>query len=255
MGLFIRSFSQFFGASKFIRKNNLYYFYLIPFLVSVIAYYLLFQVIANYTGLGMDWLTDQLGIEAFINSHEKVWWGKVLKWFEWLIERVIILFVFLLGMIINKYILLALLSPWFAYISEKTEKVMHGTEYNTRLIQLLQDAWRGVIISMRNFVYELSINLICFFFSLFLPVLAPLLFMVNVYAGSYFFGFAMLDYVCERKRLSINESILLIRKNKRVALGIGFGMWLLNYIPVFGLTYASVNGAVASSLLQLETKV
>ena len=254
MGLFIQSFSSFFGASKFIRKNKLYYFYVIPFLVSIVAYYFLFKLVSTYTHLGIDWLTDRFGIEAFIQSHETAWWGKVLKWFEWLVEIIFVLFVFLISMIINKYILLAALSPWFAYISEKTESVLVGTDYKTTLAQLLKDAWRGVLISGRNFIYEISVNLFCFVLSIFVPILAPVVFAINLYIGSYFYGFSMIDYVCERKEMGVKQSVLYIRKNKQVALGIGFGMWVLNYIPVFGLTYASVNGAVSASLQLGESK-
>jgi CysZ protein len=253
MGLFIQSFSSFFGASKFIRKNKLYYFYIIPFLVSLVAYYFLFKMVSNYTQLGIDLLTDRFGIEAFIQTHETAWRGKILQWFEWLIKIILVLFAFVITMIINKYILLAVLSPWFAYISEKTENVLFGSEYKTNISQLLKDAWRGVLISGRNFVYELSINLTCFVLSIFVPVLAPIVFAINLYAGSYFYGFSMLDYVCERKTMNVKESVSYIRKNKQITLGIGLGMWLLNYIPIFGLTYASVNGAVSASLQLSES--
>lgn len=248
MHSFVQSFTGFFGASKFIRKNRLYYFYLIPFFVSLISYYFLFQYTQEYTQMGLDWLTQKWGIDTFLGVHADDWWGKVLNWIKGFFRFSLTIGVFFISMIIVKYILLALLSPWFAYISEKTEKISTGKEYDTGILQILSDAWRGVLISMRNLVYELSINLFCLVLGLFVPFLSPILFGINLYAGSYFFGFSMMDYVCERKRMNVKESVHYIRKNKQSAIGIGLGMWLLNFIPIFGLTYASVNGAVAASL-------
>jgi len=244
----VQSFSDFFAASKFIRKNKLYHFYIIPFLVSLVSYYFLFQYTSEYTQMGLDWLTEKWGVDSFLGAHSDDWWGKVLGWIKGFFSVSLTIGVFFISMIIVKYILLAIMSPWFAYISEKTEKIHTGKEYDSGFLQLLNDAWRGVLISLRNMTYELSINLLCLILGIVIPFLSPLLFFINLYVGSYFFGFSMMDYVSERKRLGVKESVIYIRKHKKVALGIGLGMWLLNFIPVFGLTYASVNGAVAAAL-------
>lgn len=242
MGSVIGSFSSFFGASKFIRKNKLYYFYLVPFVVSLVVYFFLGKYVTEYSKEGLDWLTQKYGIDAFLGSHAEDWWGKVLNWIKGFFRIGLAIGAFFVSMIIVKYILLALLSPWFAYISEKTEKIVAGTDYNTTVFQLLNDAWRGVLISIRNLIYELSVNLLVLILGLIVPVLSPLVFVINMYIGSYFFGFSMMDYVSERKQLGVKQSVNYIRRNKGIAVGIGFGMWMLNYIPVIGLTYASVNG-------------
>jgi CysZ protein len=250
---FLNSFTDFFGASKFIRKNKLYYFYIIPFIVSLIVYYFLFHYVRDATDMAISYVLDIWGIERFLDVHEKDWWGKILNVLTSIFKFSLGIGAFLLSMVVMKYILLAIMSPWFAYISEKTESKINNTNYPFSWSQLLKDAWRGVLISGRNFIYEISINLGCFILGLFVPFLSPILFMVNLYAGSYFYGFSMMDYVCERKKMGVKESVLYIRQNKGVSVGIGFGMWLLNYIPIIGLTYASVNGAVSASL-QLNAK-
>lgn len=191
---------------------------------------------------------DKWGVDHFLSEHDEDWWGKILNVITSIFKFSLGIGVFFISMVVMKYILLAVMSPWFAYISEKTERVVSDKDYPFSWKQLMIDAWRGVLISFRNFFYEISINLICFVFGIFVPLLAPVLFFTNLYAGSYFYGFSMMDYVCERNKMGVKQSVQHIRKNKGVALGIGLGMWLLNYIPVFGLTYASVNGAVAASL-------
>ena len=248
MGSFIQSFKDFFAASKFIRKNKLYYFYLVPFLVSLLVYYFLFQWVKDGTDMGVSFLLDKWHVDSFLESHDSNWWGKALSVITSIFKFSLGIGAFFISMVIVKYILLAIMSPWFAYISERTEQILNNTSYSFSLKQILIDAWRGVKISIRNFLYEISINILCFILGVFVPVLAPLLFFTNLYAGAYFYGFSMLDYVCERNKMGVKESVHFIRKNKGVAVGIGLGMWLLNYIPIIGLTYGSVNGAVASNI-------
>lgn len=247
MKSFVESFTGFFAASKFIRKNRLYYFYLVPFIFSLIVYYFLFKYVREGADSMVEWLMGKWGIDQFLTSHSEDWWGKVLNFLTGIFKFSIGIGTFFISMVIMKYILLAFLSPWFAYISEKTEKKINNQDYPFSWIQLLKDAWRGVLISIRNFAYEISINLLCFVLGIFVPILSPLLFLINLYVGAYFYGFSMMDYVCERKKLGVRDSILYIKKRKGVALGLGLAMWLLNYIPIFGLTYASVNGAVSAS--------
>lgn len=103
------------------------------------------------------------------------------------------------SVIISKYILLIILSPWLAFISEKTAQVNAGQQVVFSWAQLINDEWRGVLISMRNFIYELGINLTVLLVSLFFPLITPLAFVINLYVGAYFYGFSMMDYACKRK--------------------------------------------------------
>ena len=69
--------------------------------------------------------------------------------------------------------------------------------------------------------------------------LANLTNLIELNLSSYFYGFAFMDYSNERKKLSIKESILFIRKNKGFASGVGSLFSLCFFIPVIGGVMAS----------------
>jgi CysZ protein len=50
--------------------------------------------------------------------------------------------------------------------------------------------------------------------------------------GFFYYGFSFLDYVNERRRLNIDESILFIRKHRGLAIGIGSVYTFLILMPV-----------------------
>jgi CysZ protein len=104
-------------------------------------------------------------------------------------------------------------------------------------------------MAFRNLFYELGITL--------LVIIATLIPVVNIISGplsavllffitSYFYGFSYMDYTCERKKIKKNDSILLIRKYKGMAIANGtlFSVTLL--IPFCGIMLASFSAIIAS---------
>jgi CysZ protein len=84
----------------------------------------------------------------------------------------------------------------------------------------------------------------------------------NFLLSSYFYGFAFMDYSNERKKLSIKESILFIRKNKGFASGVGSLFSLCFFIPVIGGIMASflavicvVNATLGIEEIDQKTKL
>lgn len=153
----------------------------------------------------------------------------------WFLLRMILeISVSLLLMKFAKYLVVILLSPLLAHLSEKTERIITGNKYPFDFNQLVKDVKRGIRIALRNFMWEYFFFLIIFIVS-FLgwkdPRSAPIFYLTFV-IGFFYYGFSFLDYTNERRKLDIDESILFIRKNRGLAISIGMMYSFMILVPV-----------------------
>ncbi len=149
------------------------------------------------------------------------------------------------GLLIYKYVLIIILSPFMSLISEKIELRLYNQESKQSIIEFGQSILRGLRLSLRNIIREMFLLLLLLFLSLF-PVInfitTPMMFFVQ----AYYAGFGNMDYTMER-HLSFNESIFFVKNNKGVALANGTIFLLLLFIPIVGLFVAPIFATVAST--------
>ena len=113
--------------------------------------------------------------------------------------------------------------------------------------RFVSDVLRGVVLAIRNLVIEFTILFSLFLFS-FIPILgwiAPFLMLVVEF---FFFGFSMIDYSNERKKMSVSESTRFIFANKGLATANGGVFYALLLVPVLGLMIGPTYGVVAATL-------
>jgi CysZ protein len=119
-------------------------------------------------------------------------------------------------------------------------------------VQLLKDAGRGILIALRNGFLELSITLllwtVTFFMPLLIPVSAVLLFLVS----AYFYGFSMFDYAFERRRMRVTESVRKVNANLGMVLANGALFSLLSKLWIVGLVCVPLMAAVGATLALVE---
>jgi CysZ protein len=155
-----------------------------------------------------------------------------LVWY--LIYALIEVSVGLLLMRFAKYMVVALLSPLLAHISEKTERILTGVKQPYSWHQFKEDIIRAVKLIIRNFIwyylYFLIIQLVAFIFWE-KPSESPLQWL-NVLICAYYYGFSFMDYVNERRRRSVNESIAFIRNHSGLAISIGLLYYFMIFVPV-----------------------
>jgi len=157
---------------------------------------------------------------------------------------------------LSKYLVLALMSPVMAYLSERTEQILTGKKLPFDLAQFIRDVFRGIAIALRNLFMELILGwallAIQLIISLFFPpaavILAPFIPIISFGVGAYFFGFSTIDYAFERKRYSLRKSVQTMRSMKGVAVGNGALFSILFYIPFIGVSIATVTCTVAAVL-------
>lgn len=167
----------------------------------------------------------------------------------------VILWIILMMMYFSwfKYIWLIVGSPVFGYLSEKTESIIEGKEYPFSFIQLMKDITRGVKLALRNAlwqtVYTISILLLSF-----IPVAGWITPMISLFVECYYYGFSMLDYSCERQKLSPSQSIEFISKRKGLAIGNGLVFYLMHTVVIIGWVLAPAYAVIAATLSLYDQK-
>jgi len=234
---------SYYRAHSFINKHNLWKWILIP----GIAYLILFSVSIYFFGKSatavIDYLMIQTGLQNWVHKMQNSLISFLFTFAGTVLWLLLMLFYFSLF----KYIFLIIGSPLFAYLSERTEAIIEGKEFIFEWKQLWKDMIRGIRLAVRNTlwqtVYVLSLILLSF-----IPVVGWITPVIMVLVECYYYGFSMLDYSCERHKLSTAESIDFIGKHKGLAIGNGIVFYLMHLIPFLGWVLAPAYAVVAATI-------
>ena len=219
-------------AFSFIRKNELSWTFLIP-----VALFLLLLSVGLYS---IGELTEYLTMKVLTNY---VYDGLVSSLLLILFR---ILFFIVIGMW-GGYIIVIIMSPFLAYISEKTEKIITGNDYPFNLSQFINDVIRGILLALRNFCMEMLISIVFFLCSFFTAAMAaPFVSVILFLVSAYFYGFSFIDYTNERRKLSVKQSVRYVGQRKAMSCGHGFIFALLLYIPVLGVALSAFYAIIAT---------
>jgi len=230
-------FNTYSDAHKFIFKNGLWGYLFIPGIINILLIVGVFMFASAFGGTISTWLLDLFALDST--------WLKVLLGF--FISLVIKLLLFLVYMLFYKYLVLIIMSPFLALLSERTEELLTGNEYPFNFSQFLRDVLRGIAIALRNMFLEL-LFVIGFYLLAFIPLVNLLGMLFLFLTQSYFYGFSMLDYSNERHKRSVRESVSFVRKFKWVAVSNGVVFYLLFIIPFAGWLVAPSYAVVAATL-------
>ena len=245
-------------ATRFIFKNGLWYYFLFPIVIAFIVSWGFVET-EVFT---REWAWGFINKWGIIKpseppvTEEQGWasnlWNSItnstISFIDTLLFWVFKLMFFYLYFKVGKYLVLILVSPILAFLSEAVDKKITGNTYPFSLKQIAKDVFRGIRLAVRNMVIEFSLIIIGYFISIFFPLIWPFTMLFLWVIGWYFFGFSMIDYTNERKRLSTIESVTYVRNHKGLAIGNGIGFSVLFYIPILGAISAPIIGVVASTL-------
>lgn len=151
-----------------------------------------------------------------------------------------------------KFVFLAVASPLYAYISEKAAEKHRGVTHPFVIGQFIKDIIRGIRISMRNLFKQLFLTFLLFILS-FIPVIGLLFSFFILVLDAYYYGFAMLDYSCERDKKTVRQSIKWIKAHRGLALGNGlifYGSMVL--LPIIGVIFIAPLSAIAAMISYFE---
>jgi len=236
----IQSYGQ---AHRFIVKHRLWKWILIPGLIYTILF-----LIGTYFFL----ITSNNAIEfVLLKSGIKTWLDKMQdSWLNWLfiIGQVILwLVLFLFYFSLFKYIFLIIGSPVFAYLSEKTESIIEEKEFPFSFSQLMLDIARAVKIALRNMLWQ-TVYVVSILILSFIPLVGWIAPLVSLFTECYYLVFSMLDYSCERKKMSTQQSIEFISRHKGLAIGNGMVFYIMHLVPLIGWLFALSYAVIAATL-------
>jgi len=240
---------SYFKAHSFIRQHRLWKWIIIPGII----YTLLFVVSMYFFGKSanhfIEWISNVTHANTWLHKSNNSLLSFLFMFAGIILWLVLMLFYFS----IFKYLWLIVGSPLFAYLSEKTEAIIEGREYPFRMAQLIKDIMRGIAIALRNAlwqtVYTASILILSF-----VPVAGWITPLLALLIECYYYGFSMLDYSCERRRMTAQESIYYIGNHRGLAIGNGMVFYLMHLLPVIGWVLAPAYAVVAATLSMIEIK-
>lgn len=236
---------------EFIARHNLWHYFLYPALMLAAlligGYWSILQLSDWIVAHGMEYLglngtgstDDWLGWLAFAG---KLVVGFILKFFFFIIFATYV-----------KYIVLIICSPVLALLSERIDEIVSGRKYPFNFGQVVHDAFRGMLVALRNMALQTLIIVACFFIGL-IPVVGWLTIPVLYVVSWYFLGFSMMDYTYERMRLTVRQGAAFTRRHKGIAIGNGFIFSMILLLPFIGVIIAPILSVVAATLAVLETK-
>jgi CysZ protein len=224
-------------AWDILWSNKLSKYIWISFFVSIIIY-------ATFIYFGYQWYPEIK--QFFIEKYP-------FEFLESIIVPILTLVFFILyiftSFLILKNLLFVLLSPVLSKLSLDVESIY----LNQKVIDntsFLYSMWRGLKISIYILFRQSFLVLFLLIFT-WIPILGPIFSLVILTISAYFYGFGNLDYYLERYR-NTNETKILIRQNKGLALGNGIGFIGIMFIPFFGFFLAPILSTIAATIIGIE---
>lgn len=223
MGLFqqiILGFKSYLAALALIKRYKLYWYLPIPAVLMLIIYYIGSEVAAWQS----SW-DSQKGCMDCQTMNDTIWF---------LLKLLVSISIGLALMKFAKYIVVIVLSPLFSVLSQVVERKLTGNKYPFSLQQTIHDVKRGVRIALRNVMWEYIYFLMILLIVMILwdnPFSSPI-FYITYLIGFFYYGFSFIDYINERRRLDIDQSISFMRKHRGLAITIGSVYSLMILVPV-----------------------
>jgi CysZ protein len=242
----IQAYSQ---THRFIIKHRLWKWILIPGLIYAILFFAGIIFFLKSSTAAIDFMLLETGVKDWMQKIQNSWLSFFLIFGQIILQLVLLLFYFSLF----KYLFLIIGSPVFAYLSEKTESIMEGKEFPFSFKQLLKDIGRGIKVAFRNMLWQ-TVYIISILILSFIPVIGWITPLIALLVECYYLGFSMLDYSCERNKLSSSQSIAFIGKHRGLAIGNGLIFYLMHMVPFLGWVMAPSYAVIAATLSLYNTK-
>ncbi|MDA0972810.1 MAG: EI24 domain-containing protein [Bacteroidetes bacterium] len=246
--------SAFFEAFKFMRENKLMHYFLYPLLITAILWLGGITLMTEAVDSLKQLSTTYLQIPSQELDPDAGFWQNALETLKsWvnagsttLVSIIVAIAFFILLFLTTKYVMLALLSPALALLSERTEEILLGNSYPFALGQFLKDVGRGVLVSVRNLFMESGLLLLIWIITLFIPFIVPFTAFLSVLITSYYYGYSMLDYVHERRKIPMSEGAKEVRSMKGTAVALGIALTLSVQVPLIGFILAGSSAMVSA---------
>jgi len=237
--LLILGYKNYWKGTFFLIKHKLYWFFIFPLVLFLGIYWFGTYFKTLEYNVNYNLMHNSGNIETI---NELIWTTLQMMFFD---AMSIIFTQFTL------YIVVVLLSPILAMLSEKIEEIITGKKYAYSLKMLMNDIKRGAIIAFRNLIwYYIFVGVFLGIVSMFnLSAKSFIIFAIPFIVGFYYYGFSFIDYVNERRRLNIQQSIYFVSQHKGLAISIG------SVYSIFFLLYFYVSKNFSSLATDTTTQI
>lgn len=237
-------------ALSLIFSNGLWWFFLFPLLLNMGLFFSGFYFSSWLSRHFQTWFMEAtgLGSSQFIYSE---FLNGFLMVFLLVIVKIILFFIIAM---VGGYVILVLMSPALAFLSELTEQILTGKKYPFKAGQFFRNIGRSILLSLRNFFIQ-SVITIFLLAAGFIPVVGLAVPVALFFVSCYFYGFSFLDYSFERRQYSVKRSLRFAAENKGLPIGSGMFFSLTMLIPFIGpfvAGFVSVVSTVAASVTAEE---
>ncbi len=239
----IISVEAYFKAHRFIVKNRLWKWIIIPGIFYAALFIIGIWFFWHSSGDVINYFLSKTGIKTWMQKEQDSWLRFIFIFGQLILHLILMFFYFSWF----KYLFLMIGAPVFAYLSEKTDSLIEGKDFPFNTIQFLKDIFRGIRIAVRNTLWQTVYTISIMIISL-IPVIGWATPVLALFIECYYFGFSMLDYSSERNKLSVAHSIHFIGHHKGLAIGNGMVFYLMHGIPLIGWIFAPSYAVIAATL-------
>ena len=234
---------SYFDAHSFIRKHKMWKWIIIPGIIYTILFIAGMYFFWNSSDSAVTWLSKTIGLETWLQQQRNALLNFLFLMAGMMLRLILVFFYFSLF----KYLFLIIGSPVFAYLSEKTSSLIEGREFPFSTSQFLKDAWRGIRLALRNTMWQTLYAVSLIFLSL-IPLFGWITPLIALFVECYYYGFSMMDYSCERNRMSPSASVEFIGRHKGLAIGNGLIFYLMHGLILIGWILAPAYAVIAATL-------
>lgn len=253
--------ASFFKGFSVVFEKGLWHYIFYPLLLQILMLLATLYLVGTLAESIRTWIESTISLESIPDEGHWLSWAKaiVTGWLGFLVSILIRIIMYIISGTFVKYLTLILLSPIMSLLSESVEEQLTGKKFPFNFMQLMKDVLRGTLINLRNMCIEYLLIFVCFLLTLLFP---PLIFVTTPFLfimGWYFIGFSMMDYSCERNKMSIGEGVRFIRQNKGIAVGIGFCYAICLALPTFigtgiGMMFGPTMAVAGSTIAFVELR-
>jgi CysZ protein len=189
-------------------------------------------------------LSHVIGIDRFLQHRQSAALSFLFIMGGMMVHLILTFFYFSLF----KYIFLIIGSPLFAYLSQQTEALITGKQFQFQPNrELWSDLRRGIRLALRNSFWQ-SVYTICILILSFIPLIGWITPVVSTFVECYYYGFSMCDYSCQRHNLSPTATVEYISQHKGLAIGNGIVFYGMHFVPILGWVLAPAYAVIAATI-------
>lgn len=236
---FFEGFTGYFRYLGLISRYGLWFYVLIPGILSILFGGLIFAAAWE--------MAD--GVGAMLIKYYPWDWGHAA------VEKTVGLIggigIGAMGLILFKYIILIVASPFMSFLSERIEHKMYGKKGTAvfSITNAIAGMIRGVRIAVRNIIRELSLTLLLFLLGL-IPMFSLISMVLIFVVQAYYAGFGNMDFTMER-RFNVSQSAHFVKGNRGFAIGNGLAYVFL-LLTGLGFLVALPFGVIGATVGTLE---